>query len=278
MSGCVPLKIQIENNSTPGDAEHLWYILNQDGTMAYSSLLEEPIFQIEEPGIYSLYYRITTPYGCTDSLILWSSIEANEQPVAEFLANPEISLISESGGLVTFQNYADPSLFDVPPLSPGAHIYWNFGDGEVDSSTLSPDHTYAQWGDYDVTLRVETGAGCFSEITHTVVIEQDLVFPNVITPNGDNINDVFAIENLNTNVNLEDPDAFRNNELLIYDRWGKLVYSAKNYDTFSRNGQIERGMQAFDGLNLPDGVYYFSFYYKGKAKVVKYNGTITIIR
>ena len=129
-----------------------------------------------------------------------------------------------------------------------------------------------------MTLRVETGAGCFSEITHTVVIEQDLVFPNVITPNGDNINDVFAIENLNTNVNLEDPDAFRNNELLIYDRWGKLVYSAKNYDTFSRNGQIERGMQVFDGLNLPDGVYYFSFYYKGKAKVVKYNGTITIIR
>ena len=103
-------------------------------------------------------------------------------------------------------------------------------------------------------------------------------FPNVITPNGDNINDVFAIENLNTNVNLEDPDAFRNNELLIYDRWGKLVYSAKNYDTFARNGQIERGMQAFDGMNLPDGVYYFSFYYKGKAKTVKYNGTVTIIR
>ena len=113
MSGCVPLMIQIDNNSTPGDAEHLWYILNQDGTMAYSSLLREPIFQIADPGIYSLYYRITTPYGCTDSLILWSSIEANEQPVAEFLANPEISLISESGGLVTFQNYADPS-----PMSP----------------------------------------------------------------------------------------------------------------------------------------------------------------
>ncbi len=278
MSGCVPLTIQVHNNTTPADAEHLWYILNQDGTMAYSSISQEPIFQIEDPGIYSLYYRVTTPYGCVDSLILWSSVEANEQPVAEFLANPEISLMSESNGVVLFQNYADPSLFDVAPLSPGAHIYWDFGDGEVDSASLSPEHTYAQWGDYDVTLHVETGAGCFSEITHTVVIEQDLIFPNVITPNGDNINDVFAIENLNTNVNLEDPDAFRNNELLIYDRWGKLVYSAKNYDTFARNGQVEKGMQAFDGMNLPDGVYYFSFYYKGKAKVVKYNGTLTIIR
>ena len=129
-----------------------------------------------------------------------------------------------------------------------------------------------------MTLSINSGFGCTSEITHTVTIEDNLIFPNVITPNGDNLNDVFAIENLNTNINLEDPDQYRSNELYIYDRWGKLVYKAKNYDTVSKDGQIMRGAQCFDALNLPDGVYYYSFYYKGKVKVVNYNGTLTVIR
>ena len=34
----------------------------------------------------------------------------------------------------------------------------------------------------------------------------------------------------------------------------------------------------FDGSGLSDGVYYYSFQYKGKAKTVTYNGSLTIIR
>ena len=81
----------------------------------------------------------------------------------------------------------------------------------------------------------------------------------------------------NTNASLP-AFQYRSNELFIYDRWGKLVYKAKNYDTVSKDGQIMRGAQCFDALNLPDGVYYYSFYYKGKVKVVNYNGTLTVIR
>jgi gliding motility-associated-like protein len=162
--------------------------------------------------------------------------------------------------------------------SPGVSFRWDFGDGESDTLQVSPDHTYGQWGDYDVTLSIETGNGCVDEITHTVVIEQDLVFPNVMTPNGDGINDVFAIENLNTSLHAEDPDGYRNNKLVIFDRWGKKVYEADNYDTFSRDGQIQLGSQVFDASGVSDGVYYFSFYYKGKAKTTTYNGSLTIIR
>ena len=274
MKGCVPLVMNVQNRTTPPDAQHEWMIFDHQGIVAAASSLAEPQFTILNPGTYTLYYRVTSPYGCVDSVFYWDGVEADMQPVAEFTANPEISLLSESGGVVQFFNYADSSLMN----DPDNHVYWDFDDGEVDSSSLSPEHTYGQWGDYDVTLRVVTGAGCASEITHTVVIEQDLVFPNVITPNGDNINDVFAIENLNTNVNLEDPDGFRNNKLFIYDRWGKKVYEAHNYDTFAKNGMVERGAQAFDGTGLSDGVYYYSFYYKGKAKTVNYNGSLTIIR
>ena len=160
----------------------------------------------------------------------------------------------------------------------GLGFVWDFGDGTTDSSNFSPDHTYASWGDYDVTLTMSSQQNCSSQITHTVVIEDDLIFPNIITPNGDNVNDCFAIQNLNTNYNPEDPDQFRSNELFIYDRWGKSVYHAKNYDTYSIDGNITKGSQYFDASNLSDGVYYYSFYYKGKVKTVDYHGSITVIR
>lgn len=274
LSGCAPLVVRFENNSTPNDANFEWMILNEDGLMVYSSFLKSPIFEIEDPGKYSVYVKETTLDGCKDSVILWDYIVVNAQPIAEFVADPEISLMGETGGLVNFINYSD----SIVMTAPGTSFFWDFGDGEMDSVTVKPEHTYGQWGDYDVTLHIETEAGCVGEIIHTVVIEQDLVFPNIITPNGDGSNDIFAIENLNTDINPEDPDEYRHNELLIFDRWGKKVYGAKNYDTFSRNGEIQPGSQIFDGSTLSDGVYYYSFRYKGKAKTVTYNGSLTIVR
>lgn len=274
LSGCAPLQLQVTNNSTPADGNHDWFVYRQDGSLAFSSQQAEPTFELEEAGIYHLQYRLTSPYACKDSVALWNYILVSEQPIAEFRADPEISLMGETHGLVNFINYCDSSILQ----DSSANFYWDFADGERDSEHFNTQHTYAEWGDYDVTLYIETGSGCTSEIIHTVTIEQDLVFPNVITPNGDGLNDVFAVENLNTNVNLEDPDGYRSNELQIFDRWGKLVYRADNYDTFAKNGAVQVGSQFFDGANLQDGVYYYSFYFKGKAKTIHYHGSITIIR
>ena len=278
MSGCAPVNLRIENNSTPAGSSYEWYIMSFDEfgnlKMDYSSTLESPTFQLKDPGVYSVAVKVQTPDGCRDSITMWNYITVNPQPIAEFEADPAISMLSENGGVVNFINYTDPSI----AMSEQGSFYWDFGDGTIDSTHFDDPHTYNTWGDFNVTLHVESNSGCSSEITHTVVIEQDLIFPNVITPNGDGINDVFAIENLNTNINEEDPDGYRNNRLYIHDRWGKKVYDAKNYDTYAKDGTIYPGNQIFDGSGLSDGVYYYSFQYKGKAKTVTYNGSLTIIR
>lgn len=278
LTGCAPLNLRIDNNSTPEDSYFEWYIYNTDDfgntTLAYSSTSPDPVFQLNEPGTYSLVLRMTTPDGCKDSLSMWNSIVVNPQPIAEFEADPVIAMLSENGGVVNFTNYADQSVV----TGGNGSFYWDFDDGTIDSVNFSDPHTFTTWGDYNVTLHVESNSGCSSEITHTIVIESDLVFPNVITPNGDGINDVWAIENLNTNINPEDPDGYRNNRLMIYDRWGKKVYDAKNYDTYAKDGTIYPGEQIFDGTGLADGVYYYSFHYKGKAKTITFNGSITIVR
>ena len=278
LSGCAPLNLRIENNSTPADSYFEWYLIEYDdfGTprVAYSSTAKDPVFQLNDPGTYSLAMKMTTPDGCVDSMTLYNAIVVNPQPIAEFEADPAISMLSESGGVVNFINYADQSVV----TGGNGSFYWDFGDGTIDSVNFSDPHVYSTWGDFDVTLHVQSNSGCSSEITHTIVIEQDLVFSNVITPNGDGINDVFAIENLNTNINPEDPDGYRNNRLQIFDRWGKKVYDAKNYDTYAKSGTVYPGNQIFDGSGLSDGTYYYSFSYKGKAKTVTFNGSITILR
>ena len=278
LSGCAPLNLRIENNSTPEGSSYVWYIMEYDdfgnARVAFSSTSEDPVFQINEPGTYSLIMKMTTPDGCKDSISLYNSIVVNPQPIAEFEADPAISMLSENGGVVNFINYADQDMV----TGDNGSFYWDFDDGTIDSVNFAEPHTFTSWGDYNVTLHVQSNSGCSSEITHTIVIESDLIFPNVITPNGDGINDVWAIENLNTNINPEDPDGYRNNRLMVYDRWGKKVYDAKNYDTYAKDGTVYPGEKIFDGNGLSDGVYYYSFHYKGKAKTITFNGSITIVR
>ena len=278
LSGCAPLNLRIENNSTPEGSSYVWYIMEYDdfgnARVAFSSTSEDPVFQINEPGTYSLIMKMTTPDGCKDSISLYNSIVVNPQPIAEFEADPAISMLSENGGVVNFINYADQDMV----TGGNGSFYWDFDDGTIDSVNFAEPHTFTSWGDYNVTLHVQSNSGCSSEITHTIVIESDLIFPNVITPNGDGINDVWAIENLNTNINAEDPDGYRNNRLMVYDRWGKKVYDAKNYDTYAKDGTVYPGEKIFDGNGLSDGVYYYSFHYKGKAKTITFNGSITIVR
>ncbi len=69
--------------------------------------------------------------------------------------------------------------------------------------------------------------------------------PDAITPNGDGKNDSFIIPDLE-----ENPTKYPNNELLILNRWGQVLYQAKPYknDWEGTNQQNQP---------LPDGTYYY---------------------
>ncbi len=78
------------------------------------------------------------------------------------------------------------------------------------------------------------------------------IIPNVFTPNGDQVNETFTIENLPASSNI-----------VIYNRWGNIVYQSDNYQN------------NWDGENHPDGVYYYILTMpNGETK----HGTITILR
>jgi gliding motility-associated-like protein len=79
--------------------------------------------------------------------------------------------------------------------------------------------------------------------------------PNVITPNGDAKNDFFVIPKLHL---------YPDNALMVYDRWGLLVFSKKNYDN------------TWNAEGLSGGVYFYSFIINGTKKNLK--GWIQVIR
>jgi gliding motility-associated-like protein len=80
--------------------------------------------------------------------------------------------------------------------------------------------------------------------------------PNIITPNKDGKNDVFALPNLPPNFcNAEFAD------IKVFNRWGKQVYSSNNRK-FS-----------WDGSGYPAGVYYYLIEYTNKRR---FKGHVTI--
>ena len=100
------------------------------------------------------------------------------------------------------------------------------------------------------------------------VTEIEFVIPNVFSPNGDGINDVWKVE-------------FGNKELqsfVIYNRWG---VEQKNSKTQTNNSikVITWDGYTTSGMASSDGVYYYVLEVKNaKGEVEKYRGYITLLR
>ncbi|MEG1572619.1 MAG: gliding motility-associated C-terminal domain-containing protein [Bacteroidales bacterium] len=135
-----------------------------------------------------------------------------------------------------------------------------------------PDYTlgyrcFTQSGDYELSL-LDT-VGCSA--TYTLHIQSSectpiLEMPNVFTPNGDGINDLFG---------LKTSEKVYNFEILIYNAWGLKVYDYKGFpENFQWNGTHKSSSRP-----VPDGSYFYIAVFKdyqGKSK--KQSGSITILR
>ena len=85
---------------------------------------------------------------------------------------------------------------------------------------------------------------------------------NVITPNGDGLNESLVILGFDANA----PD--NNSSIVIYNQWGDVVYSVSPY----RNDWVG----IFKDKPLPDGTYFFVFKRSPTATAIK--NFVTIIR
>ncbi|MEO1410178.1 MAG: gliding motility-associated C-terminal domain-containing protein [Bacteroidota bacterium] len=96
-------------------------------------------------------------------------------------------------------------------------------------------------------------------------IDTTVNIPSGITPNGDGLNDVFIIDLLVTN-----PDEFPDNELVIFNRWGDIVYQASPYlNDWTGTNQ--------GGEALPQGTYYYVLRLNIQDGLI-FKGDVTILK
>jgi len=135
---------------------------------------------------------------------------------------------------------------DTLLLNAGEGTSWSWG-GDASANT-SQFFTVTSPGIFSATVSGPCGLGsdqivvlpCANEdpVDSNIV---EFTFPNVITPNGDGINDLYEIQNLTENT-----------EVIILNRWGNVVFSSANYQNNWDGIDIS-------GKDLVDGVYTYKF-------------------
>lgn len=177
-------------------------------------------------GTMATYYVVASNSGCIS------------QVSAATVSNYNIHA---SGSASVYMGYT-PINVTITNLSTGINsgdnVRWAFGDS-TSASTYDAAHNYTAGGHYNVILTItQLAIGCIDTAIIRVYYQDlsILLIPNIFTPNGDNINDIFTI----TGTEL------RNFYAEIYDRWGLKLYE---WDSAlgGWDGRIKGGAIASDG-------------------------------
>lgn len=197
-------------------------------------------------GNYSV--TVTDAAGCQESQTF--EIEEPEPITISFDITP-VSCEGEQDGILTANIQGGQSPYQYQ---------WSSGENESSLTGLST-------GAY--TLTVTDANACTSDEQAVMDVDPDnrgclkyLVIYDAYTPNGDGKNDTWVIEGL---------EEFPNNELEIYNRWGKAVYRASNY-------QNDWKGETSNGDLLPAGSYYYILYIHLSNEVVEKAGSVTFLR
>ncbi|MEN0048313.1 MAG: gliding motility-associated C-terminal domain-containing protein [Bacteroidota bacterium] len=131
------------------------------------------------------------------------------------------------------------------------------GDGSI---TYFPDEQNCT-GEDRFSYLLCNDAGCSTAtVTIEVICEEMNIFTGM-SPNGDGINDVFFIANI---------DLFPNNQLQIFNRWGHLVYEVEGYQNDWTG--------TWKGKLLPDGTYFYILTILDKETEIVKKGSIELHR
>ncbi len=199
-------------------------------------------------GKYTL--TVTDSSGCSISTGIFV-VTSTAPVVAAFTSNP---ITGETPLTVNFTNASSNS---------AVNYIWHFGTGDS-SIAVNPTYTYVPLGNFIVCLKADNGFGCWDTACAKidVFINSVFIIPNVFTPNGDGVNDVFTVHA----VGLKTLDAE------VYNRWGE-----KEFEWHSTNGGWD-GYTA-SGVPAPAGTYYYIISATGiDAKKYAEKGAFTLIR
>jgi len=208
--------------SLNGDSRPFAYSIN--GGLDYQS---DSTFTDLRGGNYQIIIRDTNDCILMNTTTLVDTI----QPEANF------SVSSLTGSV--------PLTVNTTNLSTGALTYEWFSSYDKKYSTVDSSDSFliGDIGNHPIRLVAFNGV-CSDTLSIfiTVLGEVDISAPNIFTPNGDGLNDIFKVETF----------GISNLKTIIYNRWGDRVYFWEG-----KNGAWD-GFTRPSGQKVPTGVYYYT--------------------
>ncbi len=162
--------------------------------------------------------------------------------------NPPFSLSKDS------VNYQDSITYNVAELASNQTVYVKFRPTAIGNYTDSITNVSVGADNKIIAL---SGTAVYST---NMMHGNRLAANNIITPNGDGINDTWAIKNI---------DQYPNNTVKVMDKSGNVVYSKQGY-TNDWNG-------TYNNAPLSQGTYYYLVDFGAGLDLI-FKGFITIVR
>jgi len=245
----------------PGDADGIIQLVNvTGGTPPFAVAIGNGAFQpvVTFPweagnlmaGSYTL--AVMDAAGCT---ALFTATVDGPTGQTLSLGPDQVVLIGDSVTLL-------PVLSFVPQ-----EFEWSGDLTGIDPAVLAQH--FAPEQDLVVTLSATDENGCVftDEVRIRVLLESQVNVPNIFSPNGDGVNDLVEPS--------FDPSVTHVDYFEIYDRWGELVYSARDYTPGAHSGWDG----TFRGKRAPTGVYVYRVEATTrKDRILHRSGDITLLR
>jgi gliding motility-associated-like protein len=226
--GCAPMAIIFSHFYDMTGAFCVWDM--GDGT-----IIEDcgPVnHYYEYPGDYDVTLEVISELGCSNSFTAEGFIHVYDNPEAAFSYAPD------------FPSVQDPEVEFINNSIDAITYDWNFGDGSANSNFENPYHLFPNTPneDYLVRLIVTDENGCVDTAVQHILIEDVLIFyvPNAFTPDGDQYNGTFKPV-MTSGYNIHEY------HLMIFDRWGEVVFESMNADygwdgTYGNRGLAQDGV------------------------------------
>jgi gliding motility-associated-like protein len=248
--GCSPLYVSYTNLSDEGT--YFWNF--GDGN---TSVYQHPSHLYSVPGTYQVTLTVTKS-DCTNTYYHPESINVYPNPVADFIVSQNVVTVDE--GTVNFSN-----------TSVGASTwFWYFDNSSnIISSEQQFSYNFTQEGYFSVCLNVENQWGCKDSTCNQILVKPfvSIYIPNSFSPNNNGINDYFFV----SGINIDNEDF----SMMIYDRWGSLIFSANKLNDAKWDGRYYSGNKIHNVV--PPGTYVYVISAKLDGIKKKYKGIVTVI-
>jgi len=223
------------------------------GPDAFTSVLQNPLISshsnVSMTGIYNL--SVTGISGGCPDMTASLNVDVHPKPVANFSYSP---FFPETNQDINF-TYTGTS----------ASIWnWYINDLLV-ANVENPVFSIPDFGNSMLILQVQNNFGCMDTIQKQMYIKEvaNIWIPNAFSPNGDGMNETYAISTINK---------LSDFTLKIFNRWGQMVFET-NYITEGWDGK-------YKNEDCPVGTYVVIINYKQIQinHTYEISKTITLIR